>query len=127
MWGANVPRPRGTGKRPLGEFRRTEEDDRVAVVAAGAGARGAYEAGALSVILPALEELGQRPRIFAGTSAGSINATLFASLAHLPASSDASAGFAGNMKKTQVVPQLCPARWRRCRSTPPDCPALGMA
>ncbi|HET8731221.1 MAG TPA: patatin-like phospholipase family protein [Moraxellaceae bacterium] len=56
-----------------------------AVVLAGAGARGAYEAGTLSQLLPALAANGRRPRMFIGTSAGAINAVLFASLAHLPA------------------------------------------
>jgi NTE family protein len=56
--------------------------ERVAVVAAGAGARGAYEAGALSVLLPWLHEQGMRPTVFAGTSAGAVNASLFAAVAH---------------------------------------------
>src|ERR1700684_3112062 len=57
----------------------------VAVVLPGGGARGAYEAGALSVLLPALEARGERVSIWCGTSVGAINATALASLAHLPA------------------------------------------
>ncbi|WP_405064985.1 patatin-like phospholipase family protein [Kribbella sp. NBC_01510] len=58
---------------------------RVAVVVAGAGARGGYEAGVLSVLLPCLEAAGVVPTLFVGTSAGAINATLYAAAAHLPA------------------------------------------
>ncbi|HSZ12587.1 MAG TPA: patatin-like phospholipase family protein [Solirubrobacteraceae bacterium] len=62
---------------------------RVAVVAAGAGARGAFEAGALSVLLKWLDAREMRPTVFVGTSAGAINATLLA------ATADLSAGEAG--------------------------------
>lgn len=59
--------------------------ERVGLVLGGGGARGAYEAGALSVLLPALERAGQRPRLFVGTSVGAINATFLAATAHLDA------------------------------------------
>jgi NTE family protein len=57
---------------------------RVAIVLPGGGARGAYEIGALSVLLPVLAERGERPAIICGTSVGAINAALLASLAHEP-------------------------------------------
>ncbi len=59
-------------------------------VLAGAGARGGFEAGFLAGVLPALERQGRRPTIFCGSSAGAINSTLLAALAHLPA--EAAAG-----------------------------------
>lgn len=57
---------------------------RVAIVVAGAGARGGYEAGVLSVLVPRLYEAGAAPLTFVGTSAGAINAAIFAALSHLP-------------------------------------------
>src|SRR5215472_7178936 len=63
----------------------------VAVVLPGGGARGAYEMGALSVLLPALEARGERVEIWSGTSVGAINAATLASLAHLPAEAQAEA------------------------------------
>ncbi len=57
----------------------------VAVVLPGGGARGAYEVGALSALLPALEARGERVSIWCGTSVGAINAAVLASLADLPA------------------------------------------
>jgi NTE family protein len=57
----------------------------VALVLAGGGARGAYEMGALSVLLPALEERGERPRLIIGTSIGALNTGLLAGTAELPA------------------------------------------
>ncbi|GAA4491589.1 patatin-like phospholipase family protein [Rhodococcus olei] len=56
----------------------------VAVVVAGAGARGGYEAGVLSVLVPRLYNAGVETLTFVGTSAGAINATIFAALSHLP-------------------------------------------
>jgi NTE family protein len=64
-------------------LRTTTPDQPTAVVLAGAGARGAYEAGLVAELLPQLKDT--RPRIFVGTSTGAINAVLLASLAHLSA------------------------------------------
>src|ERR1700754_3977830 len=44
----------------------------IALVLAGGGARGAYEAGVLSVLLPALPE-NQRPNLIVGSSVGAVN------------------------------------------------------
>jgi NTE family protein len=58
---------------------------RVALVLSGGGARGAYEIGVLSVLLPELERRGESPRIVVGTSVGAFNAAFFAANAHRPA------------------------------------------
>lgn len=60
-------------------------DERVALVLSSGGARGAYEAGALSVLLPELERRGQRPTLLVGTSAGALNAVSLAADADQPA------------------------------------------
>jgi NTE family protein len=57
---------------------------RVAVVVAGAGARGGYEAGVLAELIPRLHNMGVTVSMYVGTSAGAINATLFTAFAHLP-------------------------------------------
>lgn len=59
--------------------------DRTGLVLAGAAARGAYEAGALSVLLPVLEDRDERPTVLVGTSAGALNAAFLASRADVPA------------------------------------------
>jgi NTE family protein len=77
----------------------------VAAVLPGGGARGAYEAGALSVLLPALEARGERVSIWCGTSVGAINATAMASLAHLPAAEQTRTGVRlwAELRKSDVV------------------------
>jgi NTE family protein len=54
----------------------------VAVVLSGAGARGAFQAGALAELVPALHARGEMPSIWLGTSAGSVNAVLWAAALH---------------------------------------------
>ena len=61
----------------------TTSGGNVALVLSGGGARGAYEAGVLSVLLPVLEARGERPRILVGTSAGALNVAFLASAAQL--------------------------------------------
>lgn len=55
---------------------------RAGLVVAGAGARGAYEAGALSVLLPRMVGAGATPSVLVGTSAGALNVAVLAGLAH---------------------------------------------
>ncbi len=65
---------------------------RVGLVLAGGGARGAYEIGALSVLLPHLESRGERPRILVGTSIGALNTAYLAATAERPAAESCSRG-----------------------------------
>ena len=53
------------------------------MVLGGGGARGAYEAGVLSVLFPVLEDRGEAPRILIGTSAGALNVSFLAANAQL--------------------------------------------
>ncbi|MFP5322934.1 MAG: patatin-like phospholipase family protein [Acidimicrobiia bacterium] len=55
-----------------------------ALVLTGGGAHGAYQAGALTELLPALAEEGRRPTILCGASVGALNATAVAATSHLP-------------------------------------------
>jgi len=59
-------------------------DGPVGLVLAGGGARGAYELGVLSILLPVLEERGERPRVLVGTSVGALNAAFLAATAERP-------------------------------------------
>jgi len=69
-----VPAPRKSGAR----------EERIALVLAGGGARGAYEAGVLSALAPALSAHGQSPDVIIGTSIGALNGSFFAARAHEP-------------------------------------------
>ena len=55
--------------------------ERVGLMLSGGGARGAYEAGVLSVLVPVLEARGERPRIIVGTSVGALSAAYLAARA----------------------------------------------
>ncbi|HEX2806760.1 MAG TPA: patatin-like phospholipase family protein [Kineosporiaceae bacterium] len=79
---AAAAKPRGGRTRST---RPTVEKPTVAVVLSGAAARGAFQAGALAEIIPALEREGLMPTIWLGTSAGSINAVLWGAAVHLGA------------------------------------------
>lgn len=61
------------------------QEEKIGLVLSGGGARGAYEIGALSILLPELERRGQRPNVIVGTSVGAINAAFLAASAHMPA------------------------------------------
>jgi NTE family protein len=63
--------------------------ERVGSVLSGGGARGAYEAGAISILAPALEAREQRPTLFVGTSVGAINAAYMGSSRQLSAEDQA--------------------------------------
>jgi NTE family protein len=82
--------------------------ERIALVLAGGGARGAYEAGALSVILPALERRGERPTMYVGTSVGSLNAVALAAWQELPVAEavERLLGVWLNISKSQVIRRI---------------------
>ena len=66
--------------------------ERVALVLAGGGARGAYEVGALAALAPALSASGETPDILVGTSIGALNSAFFAARADDPLEATAAAG-----------------------------------
>ncbi len=69
--------------------RKPESGQTVGLVIAGAGARGAYEIGVLSVLVPWLRQRDQTPTLLIGTSAGAMNAVLVGSMLHLEDAEDA--------------------------------------
>jgi NTE family protein len=71
----------------------------------GGGARGAYEVGALSVLLPALQARGERVSVWCGTSVGAINATALASMAHLGVTEQTGAAVKlwSDLRKSDVI------------------------
>lgn len=80
----------------------------VGIVLAGGGARGAYEAGVVSTLLPELERRGERPTLMVGTSVGAINAAFLAGDQHLgaPASSARMLRRWGEVTKDRVLRPL---------------------
>src|ERR1700759_2481036 len=77
----------------------------IAAVLPGGGARGAYEIGALSVLLPVLEARGEHVDIWCGTSVGAINAVALAALADRSAAEQTAAAheFWQQMRKGDVI------------------------
>ena len=72
---------------------------RIGSVLSGGGARGAYEARAISILAPALEARDERPTLFVGTSVGAINASYMGASRHLDAEEQA----AGLLERWQEV------------------------
>src|SRR5471032_1832618 len=68
----------------LGSVRPDGRRERIALVLAGGGARGAYEVGALSALAPALAARGDAPDVIVGTSIGALNGAFFAARADQP-------------------------------------------
>jgi NTE family protein len=81
------------------------EVPQIGLVLPGGGARGAYEAGALSVLIPALEARGERIEIVCGTSVGGINAAVVAAVAAQPAAVQAEAFLSHwrSVRKSSVI------------------------
>ena len=90
-------------------------EETVALVLAGGGARGAYEIGALSVLLPELDGRGQRPSLVIGTSVGALNAAFIGATAHRPVGEVVADGLEiwGNIHYRDVLTPLLGVREAR--------------
>jgi NTE family protein len=79
-----------------------------ALALTGGGARGAYQAGALTELLPALDAQGRRPTIVTGASVGALNAAAVAATAHLPVDEQVGALVAAweQVRQRDVLPPL---------------------
>jgi NTE family protein len=74
--------------------RSGDRRERIALVLAGGGARGAYELGALAALAPALAAGGEVPDIVVGTSIGALNGAFLAARAGEPLEQAVAAGLA---------------------------------
>ena len=99
--GACVSSPRPQGAEPGHGAGSRQARARVGLVLNAGGARGAYQTGALQVLLPLLEQRGERPTVLVGTSAGALTTCLLAGTAHLPAAEQARAVAAGLQRATK--------------------------
>lgn len=84
---------------------------RVGLLLTGGGARGAFQAGAVAELLPALAAAGTRPTVLVGTSVGALNAVALAATAHLDAATQGAALVEqwGSVTKARVLQPL----WRQ--------------
>ena len=82
----------------------------IALVLAGGGMRGAYEAGVLSALGPELDRRGERIEIIAGTSIGCWNGAVFASQAHrsMSEAADALVDFWGQLGYRALLEPVAP-------------------
>ncbi|MFE3289425.1 patatin-like phospholipase family protein [Rhodococcus sp. NPDC059234] len=79
--------------------------ERIGLVVAGAGARGAFEAGAMASLLERMAEDGTPPSILVGTSAGALNVVGLGGFSDrgLPAAAENVVGMWGSIELDDVV------------------------
>src|SRR3954447_1639152 len=104
-WHRSIYPRKGRGSPRRTPHEHMAKKQKIGLVLSGGGARGAYEAGVMSALVPALEERGERPSIYIGTSVGAINAAYFASSLHLPAAEAVAGGLERwrEVRKNRIV------------------------